>query len=225
MGSSIFSRKRDLLYLIHFSINLPMMFRTYTLPSPSSYLFIRRVKTREPEKKTRSELTHEAVVDMQALYPPSIVPTFALNIKKWYIEAYHDDFFVHTPAWFTLFIISEVVYQVPVMIWAIGALLRSAFFPLSFLFFLFAKPATRSFVYYCNMFLIDVGIDSPRVPVVLLPFACLYFISTAVCIVEYVNWDVPLQQKIDLTTLYGPYLAIGELATPLSCICFCCYSC
>jgi len=52
--------------------------------------------------------------------------------------------------------------------------------------------------------------DSPRVPVVLLPFATLVFVTTATCIFEYMHWDVPLKNKIDLTTLYGPYLALSK---------------
>ena len=50
--------------------------------------------------------------------------------------------------------------------------------------------------------------DHPKTPLVLLPYACLIFISTAACMVEMLCWDVPGQQKVDLSTLYGPYLAL-----------------
>lgn len=36
------------------------------------------------------------------------------------------------------------------------------------------------------------------------------FITTATCIFDFFHWDVPLQNKIDLTTLYGPYLALSK---------------
>jgi len=57
-------------------------------------------------------------------------------------------------------------------------------------------------------FVADIWAGSPKLPLVLLPFSCLIFITTGTCMVEYFYWDVPLQQKIDLSTLYGPYLAL-----------------
>jgi hypothetical protein len=56
--------------------------------------------------------------------------------------------------------------------------------------------------------LMGVKPDHPKIPLVLLPYACLIFISTAACMVEMLCWDVPGQQKVDLSTLYGPYLAL-----------------
>jgi hypothetical protein len=50
--------------------------------------------------------------------------------------------------------------------------------------------------------------DSKMVPLVLLPFACLVFISTATCMYEMVHWDVPLKQRLNLMALYGPYTAL-----------------
>ena len=55
-------------------------------------------------------------------------------------------------------------------------------------------------------------LDSPKVPVVLLPFATLVFVTTATCMFDYMHWDVPMQNKIDLTTLYGPYLALSKFS-------------
>ncbi|KAK2626366.1 hypothetical protein QTJ16_004628 [Diplocarpon rosae] len=141
MTKSIFSRKRDLAYMVHFSISLPLMF----------------------------------LMDMQAIYPPSLVPGFLKALESWYIENYHDRFFVDKPAFFQAFIASELFYQAPVMIWALGGLYR----------------------------------DSPKTPVVLLPYAMLILVTTATCMVEYFFWDIPFEQKISLTTLYGPYLALS----------------
>ncbi|CAL3969893.1 unnamed protein product [Diplocarpon coronariae] len=141
MTASIFSRKRDLAYMVHFSISLPLMF----------------------------------LMDMQAIYPPSLVPGFMKALEGWYVANYHDRFFVEKPVFFQAFIASELFYQAPVMIWALGALHR----------------------------------NSPKVPVVLLPYAMLILATTATCMVEYAFWDIPLEQKISLSTLYGPYLALS----------------
>ncbi|EKD15420.1 integral membrane protein [Drepanopeziza brunnea f. sp. 'multigermtubi' MB_m1] len=141
MATTILSRKRDLAYMIHFSISLPLMF----------------------------------LMDLQAIYPPAIVPGFMKALEGWYIENYHDQFFVTKPAFFQAFIASEILYQAPAMVIALRLLYT----------------------------------DSPKVPLVLLPYSMLIFATTATCMFEYSFWDIPLQQKIDLTTLYGPYLAIS----------------
>ncbi len=52
--------------------------------------------------------------------------------------------------------------------------------------------------------------DSKMVPLVLLPFACLVFISTATCMYEMIHWDVPLKQRLNLMMLYGPYTALRK---------------
>ncbi|KAL2061517.1 hypothetical protein VTL71DRAFT_6894 [Oculimacula yallundae] len=141
MATSIFSRKRDLAYLIHFCISLPMMF----------------------------------IMDLQAIYPPSIVPGFMKALDDYYINSHYDQFFVHKPPFFRAFIWSEVFFQAPVMLWSLGALRQA----------------------------------SPKLPIVLLPFATLVFITTATCIFEYSFWEIPFEHKIHLTTLYGPYLALS----------------
>jgi hypothetical protein len=56
--------------------------------------------------------------------------------------------------------------------------------------------------------------DSPKVPLVLLPFSCVIFITTGTCMVEYFFWDAPIQDKLVLSLLYGPYLALGQSSFP-----------
>ncbi|QIX00603.1 hypothetical protein AMS68_006120 [Peltaster fructicola] len=63
-------------------------------------------------------------VDLAPIYPDSIRPQFITDLRAWYITTYSDQFFVKPPAWFTLYMWLELVYHVPVSIWAIGALLR-----------------------------------------------------------------------------------------------------
>ncbi|CAD6499216.1 BgTH12-04868 [Blumeria graminis f. sp. triticale] len=53
--------------------------------------------------------------------------------------------------------------------------------------------------------------NSSKVPLVLLPYALVVFLTTLTCIVEYSFWDTLLYQKICLTALYGPYLALSAL--------------
>ncbi|PMD13757.1 hypothetical protein NA56DRAFT_415282 [Hyaloscypha hepaticicola] len=115
------------------------------------------------------------IVDLQPLYPHSMIPAWMQSITDYYIDTYNDLFFIGTPPpFFEFFMYTEMFVQVPVMIWGISALLR----------------------------------DSKMVPLVLLPFACLVFISTATCMYEMVHWDVPLKQRLTLIMLYGPYTAL-----------------
>jgi hypothetical protein len=64
------------------------------------------------------------VIDLQALYPPSLVPEFMANVKKFYLDTYKDQFFVQTPPFFEFFMWTEVFIQGPVMFWSLGGLLR-----------------------------------------------------------------------------------------------------
>jgi hypothetical protein len=70
---------------------------------------------------------HVTVMDLQAIYPPFMVPGFMLSLKNFYINTYKDQFFVETPPFFKLFIWSELFFQAPVMFWALGGLYRSEY--------------------------------------------------------------------------------------------------
>jgi len=134
------------------------------------------------------------VMDLQAIYPPSMVPGFMQTIKLYYVDTYKDQFFVDTPNFFRAFIWSELLFQAPIMIWAIGALLRSKHEK--------ARLALEFFP--------DTLIDSPKVPIVLLPFATLICVTSITCIFDFWQWPVPMEEKIELTKLYGPYVALCE---------------
>ncbi|KAI5366394.1 Putative sigma intracellular receptor 2, EXPERA domain-containing protein [Septoria linicola] len=64
------------------------------------------------------------LVDIYPLYPASIAPQFMTTLRTWYITTYRDQFFVSPPAWFSLYTWMELIYHVPVSIWAVGGLLR-----------------------------------------------------------------------------------------------------
>ena len=49
---------------------------------------------------------------------------FMHDIRKFYIETYHDQLFISPPAWFTMYLWMEALYHVPLSVWAVGALLR-----------------------------------------------------------------------------------------------------
>lgn len=52
------------------------------------------------------------------------------SLREWYITTYRDQFFINTPAWFTMYMWMELLYHVPLSVWAVGALIRG-------------KPASR----------------------------------------------------------------------------------
>jgi len=112
MATSIFRRKRDLLYLVFFCIHLPIMFCTLS-GQPYQRMFHADI----PEG-----------VDLAPLWPTAIKPAFLDTIRTYYIETFRDQFFSSPPAWFNAYIWMELIYHVPLSIWAIGALLRGMFF-------------------------------------------------------------------------------------------------
>ncbi|KAK5111499.1 hypothetical protein LTR85_011847 [Meristemomyces frigidus] len=63
-------------------------------------------------------------VDLAPLYPTSLKPQFITDLRLYYIETYHDQFFTAPPAWFTTYMWMELFYHTPLSVWAIGALLR-----------------------------------------------------------------------------------------------------
>jgi hypothetical protein len=56
-------------------------------------------------------------------------------------------------------------------------------------------------------------IDSPKTPLILLPFAVKVFLTTMTCMLEFPQWQIPFEQKVTLCTLYGPYLLLCKLIT------------
>ncbi|KAG4024951.1 hypothetical protein MFRU_077g00180 [Monilinia fructicola] len=51
--------------------------------------------------------------------------------------------------------------------------------------------------------------DSPQTPLLLLPYSLETFLTTLICMHEYLYWPLSARQKIDLTTLYGPYILLS----------------
>ncbi|KAF2113436.1 transmembrane protein 6/97 [Lophiotrema nucula] len=93
MATSIFSRKRDLVYLMFFITHIPVML----------------------------------AFDLTGYYPISIQRPWMTDLRTWYFAKYGDRFFAGPapPPWFTLFMLLEFVFHLPVALWAIPALLRN----------------------------------------------------------------------------------------------------
>lgn len=150
-------------------------------------------------------------MDMQAIYPPAIVPRFMTALENWYVENYHDQFFVTKPAFFRAFIASELLYQAPVMIIALRLLRQSMSIRA------FVSPDDGKALLLDLRSRTNHDPDSPKVPLLLLPYAMLIFATTATCMFDMSSWNVPLEHKINLATLYAPYLAICMSSpTPLA---------
>ncbi|KAL6233291.1 hypothetical protein BDW75DRAFT_232113 [Aspergillus navahoensis] len=141
--TSLWSRKRDLVYFGFFAIHIPIIF----------------------------------LVDAVPVLPGLLDNALSRQLRDFYIATYRDKFFEGSvPAWFTSYTWMEILYHVPLSIWALGALLR----------------------------------DDPLVPVHLLIFGFQSFITSWTCLVEVWSWeDRTIGEKQNLTTLYGPYVALG----------------
>lgn len=72
----------------------------------------------------KTVLTFYSGVDLASFYPTAIRPAFTVTLRDWYISEYRDRFFIAPPLWFKGFLVLELVYHVPLSIWAIPALLR-----------------------------------------------------------------------------------------------------
>ncbi|EMD64759.1 hypothetical protein GGP41_002968 [Bipolaris sorokiniana] len=63
--------------------------------------------------------------DLTGFYPLSIKPTWMTTVREWYVATYGDRFFYATPTWFSVVTFLELIYHLPVTLWAIPALLRN----------------------------------------------------------------------------------------------------
>lgn len=65
------------------------------------------------------------VVDAVPVLPGLLDNALSRQLRDFYIATYRDKFFEGpVPAWFTSYTWMEILYHVPLSIWALGALLR-----------------------------------------------------------------------------------------------------
>ncbi|EAA58558.1 predicted protein [Aspergillus nidulans FGSC A4] len=89
--TSLWNRKRDLVYFGFFAIHIPIIF----------------------------------LVDAVPVLPGLLDNAVSRQLRDFYTATYRDKFFEDSvPAWFTSYIWMEILYHVPLSIWALGALLR-----------------------------------------------------------------------------------------------------
>jgi len=62
------------------------------------------------------------VVDLTPFYPASITPSFMTYLRSYYVTTYRDQFFISPPAWFTAYLYMELLYHIPLTLYAIRAL-------------------------------------------------------------------------------------------------------
>ncbi|KAF2623663.1 hypothetical protein BU25DRAFT_461750 [Macroventuria anomochaeta] len=73
-------------------------------------------------------ITHLPVMlafDLTAYYPINIKPLWMGDLRTWYVATYGDRFFYNPPAWFGVLTFLELVYHLPLTLWAIPALVRN----------------------------------------------------------------------------------------------------
>lgn len=98
--------------------------------SPTFPSFFVRNVTPDPgtsQDPSRPPLTYKAmkVVDTVSLLPPFLQTNLSRILREFYVSRFHDKFFDNdtpTPAWFSFFIWMELVYHVPLSVWAIFGL-------------------------------------------------------------------------------------------------------
>lgn len=95
------------MYLVFFATHIPVMLSAYL----QSVVFI-------------GELTFEIAVDLSGYYPDSLRPQFVTAVREYYKSNFRDRFFIDPPLWFHAYLALEIVYHIPLSIWATGALLR-----------------------------------------------------------------------------------------------------
>ncbi|KAJ4987863.1 hypothetical protein SVAN01_06593 [Stagonosporopsis vannaccii] len=72
-------------------------------------------------------ITHLPVMlafDLTSYYPTNIKPLWMGEVRTWYVATYGDRFFYNPPAWFGVLTFLELVFHLPLTLWAIPALVR-----------------------------------------------------------------------------------------------------
>lgn len=119
---SICTRKRDLAYLLFFVTHVPIILRMILYLS--SYL--------DNSLTYACTLTPNIVIDTVPLLPTFLQTNLSHTLREFYITTYRDKFFEDPPTWFTVFIWMELLYHLPLSIWATRGLLKGIFLTLPF---------------------------------------------------------------------------------------------
>lgn len=76
-------------------------------------------------------ITHVPIIfliDTVPLQPAFLRTELSRRLREFYVATYRDKFFEEpAPTWFTVFIAMELLYHVPLSLWAVRALLQGIF--------------------------------------------------------------------------------------------------
>ncbi|KAI1277929.1 transmembrane protein 6/97 [Xylaria sp. FL0933] len=161
--SSLTQSVLDRVYLVYFLIHIPVLF----------------------------------CVDLVPLYPrplwePSNAPLRVLgDLRTWYAQTYNDQFFQPPPTpipnFFPLYAFFELIFHLPVSLWAVGSLWRHS------------------------------GVRSGGAELLLLVYGLQTALTTLTCVWEAALWDPEIvtfeQKKVVIGGLYGGYLALAVIMT------------
>lgn len=137
------------------------------------------------------------LIDTFPLQPAWLQSSLSPPIREFYVNTYRDKFFEDAPIWFQAFMWMELLYHVPLSLWAVWALLKGMhhFLSLPTMFSLFT----------------DTVVDHAFVPIHLLGFGVQVAVTTIACLTTVWSWeDRTLEEKTNITSLYGPYIALGK---------------
>ncbi|KAJ5445070.1 Transmembrane protein 6/97 [Penicillium cf. griseofulvum] len=102
------TRKKDLAYLFFFLTHIPIILCTILY----AYLHIFTCANTN------------TVIDTVPLQPSILQTNLSHQLRDFYITTYRDKFFENPPTWFTVFIWMELLYHLPLSIWAVRGLLK-----------------------------------------------------------------------------------------------------
>ncbi|KAF1813317.1 hypothetical protein P152DRAFT_415194 [Eremomyces bilateralis CBS 781.70] len=63
-------------------------------------------------------------IDSFPLWPPALRMEWMKALRLYYIQTYKDFFFIDPPAWFGTYMWMELIYHLPLSLWAVPAIIR-----------------------------------------------------------------------------------------------------
>jgi len=61
------------------------------------------------------------VLDFQDLIPTGYKPEALGSVKEWYVRAKNDRFYIDPPVWHRVYLLIELYYTLPMMVWGVWA--------------------------------------------------------------------------------------------------------
>ncbi|KAI4245958.1 MAG: hypothetical protein L6R40_002174 [Gallowayella cf. fulva] len=140
-SSSIWSRKRDLCYLVVRDLQATISLSIARQTRRGGYI-VKKVLTNNDSFSSSiypscsvslplsSPPNSPSLIDLPALYPPFLTHPALTDLRTYYHTTYKDQFFSPAgppTAWFAVFLWMEALYHVPLSVWAVRALYNAVF--------------------------------------------------------------------------------------------------